>query len=159
MAALLTTAVGSYPKLDYVVEARARAARGARSAEELKRLERQATEFWVRFQEEIGLDILVDGEQYRGDMAAYFAENLEGFELGGPVRSYGNRYYHKPIAIGEVRRTQPITLEWWRFAQGMTDKPVKGMLTGPYTIADWSFDEHYESREAFIMALARVIHD
>ena len=156
---LWTTAVGSYPKADYLLQARNKHARGEISAEELARLERQATEMWVRFQDEIGMDVLVDGEQYRGDMAAYFAENMEGFAISGLVRSYGNRYYRKPIAKGPVGRRGPITVDWWRFAQGLTRKPVKGMLTGPYTIADWSFDEHYPSREAFVMDLARAVHD
>ena len=156
--ALLTTSVGSFPKPDYITRARSEVSRGKMSRAELLGLERRATEEWIRFQEELGVDILVDGEMYRGDMAAYFAENLEGFELGGAVRSYGNRYYQKPIAIGEVRRPNPITVEWWEYAQSLTEKPVKGMLTGPYTIADWSFDEHYGSREEFVMALAEVIH-
>ncbi|MDA1096479.1 MAG: methionine synthase [Chloroflexi bacterium] len=156
---LLMTAVGSYPKPDYILKARAEVARGTMSSAELQGLEQKATEEWIRFQEEVGLDILVDGEMYRGDMAAYFAENLEGFELGGAVRSYGNRYYQKPIAIGAIRRPNPITVEWWQYAQSLTDRPVKGMLTGPYTIADWSFDEHYGNREDFVMALAEVIHD
>jgi 5-methyltetrahydropteroyltriglutamate--homocysteine methyltransferase len=155
---LLTTSVGSFPKPDYITEARAEVSRGKMPRSELQGLEQKATEEWIRFQEDLGVDILVDGEMYRGDMAAYFAENLEGFELGGAVRSYGNRYYQKPIAIGEVRRPNPITVEWWQYAQSLTDKPVKGMLTGPYTIADWSFDEHYGSREDFVMALADVIH-
>ena len=155
---LLTTSVGSFPKPDYITKGRAEAARGALPMTELQALEQRATEEWIRFQEEIGIDILVDGEMYRGDMAAYFAENLEGFELGGAVRSYGNRYYQKPIATGTVRRPNPITVEWWQYAQSLTDRPVKGMLTGPYTIGDWSFDEHYGSREAFVMALAEAIH-
>ena len=75
------------------------------------------------------------------------------------VRSYGNRYYRKPIAVGPVGSKGEITVEWWKYAQGLTDRPVKGMLTGPYTIADWSFNEHYPSREAFVMDLARVVHD
>ena len=156
--ALLTTSVGSFPKPDYITKGRAEFSRGKMPRQELQALEQKATEEWIRFQEDLGVDILVDGEMYRGDMAAYFAENLEGFELGGAVRSYGNRYYQKPIAIGAVRRPNPITVEWWQYAQSLTDKPVKGMLTGPYTIADWSFDEHYGSREDFVMALAEVIH-
>jgi 5-methyltetrahydropteroyltriglutamate--homocysteine methyltransferase len=156
--ALLTTSVGSFPKPDYITKARAEFSRDKLPRQELQALEQKATEEWIRFQEDLGVDILVDGEMYRGDMAAYFAENLEGFELGGAVRSYGNRYYQKPIAIGTVRRPSPITVEWWQYAQSLTDKPVKGMLTGPYTIADWSFDEHYGSREDFVMALAEVIH-
>src|SRR3990172_9469008 len=85
---LPTSTVGSLPKPDYVTEARARFARKQITREELDRLEKQATEFWVRTQEEMGLDVLVDGEMYRGDMVAYFAELIGGMEVGGLVRSY-----------------------------------------------------------------------
>ncbi|MBI2165274.1 MAG: methionine synthase [Chloroflexi bacterium] len=156
---LLTTAVGSYPKPDYLTQARNRLARREIGQEELRELERKATEEWVRFQEEIGMDILVDGEMYRGDMVTYFSENMEGWAISGLVRSYGNRYYRKPVATGPVRRKGPITLEWWRYTQGLTKKPVKGMLTGPYTMADWSFNEHYPTREAFVLDLARAVHE
>ena len=156
---LLTTAVGSYPKPDYLIQARGKAARKEIDPQELDRLGRQATEHWIRLQEELGIDILVDGEMDRGDMVAYFAEHMEGWAISGLVRSYGNRYYRKPIAVGPVGRTDSITVDWWKYAQGLTDRPVKGMLTGPYTIADWSFNEYYPSREAFVMELARAIHD
>jgi 5-methyltetrahydropteroyltriglutamate--homocysteine methyltransferase len=156
---LWTTSVGSFPKPPELLKARTDHAAGRLGDDELHALERRATEDWIRFQERIGVDILVDGEQYRGDMATYFAEEMSGFEIGGLVRSYGNRYYRKPIAVGGVRRTHPITIEMWRFAQSLTDRPVKGMLTGPYTIADWSFDEHYGSRRDFVLDLARAIHD
>ena len=90
--ALLTTSVGSFPKPDYITKARAEFSRDKLPRQELQALEQKATEEWIRFQEDLGVDILVDGEMYRGDMAAYFAENLEGFELGGAVRSYGKGY-------------------------------------------------------------------
>jgi len=124
---------------------------------ELEVLERRATEFWVRTQEELGLDVLVDGEQYRGDMVAYFAETLEGFARGGLVRSYGNRYYHKPVIVGPVRWSRPITVDWWRWTQALTHRPVKGMLTGPYTIMDWSFNDYYPDRQRACLALARQV--
>jgi 5-methyltetrahydropteroyltriglutamate--homocysteine methyltransferase len=151
------TSVGSFPKTDSVVGARAQFRRGEITAEKLAEIERGATAFWIQKQEELGVDVLVDGEQYRGDMVAYFAERLPGFTTGGLVRSYGNRYYHKPIVTGEVRWTGPVTVDWWRYAQSLTKKPVKGMLTGPYTIMDWSFNEHYADRKATCMALAGVI--
>ncbi|MBF8267009.1 MAG: methionine synthase [Dehalococcoidia bacterium] len=156
---LLTTAVGSYPKPEYVLRARARVARGEVSPKEMEELEKRATAHWIRIQEELGMDILVDGEMYRGDMVAYFAENWEGFTTSGLVRSYGNRYYRKPVAVGPVGRSRPTTLEWWRYAQSLTPRPVKGMLTGPYTIVDWSFNEYYPTREAFLMEVARAVHD
>ena len=156
---LWTTSVGSLPKPEYLTKARGRYARGEIDRAELRRLEEKATREWIEFQDSIGTDLVVDGEMYRGDMVAYFAEELGGLEIGGLVRSYGNRYYRKPIATGPVGRDHPITVDWWKFAQGLTDKPVKGMLTGPYTICDWSFNEHYATRRDFVLDLARVIRD
>ncbi len=152
-----TTSVGSFPKPDYLARARADFNKGKISQQQLEELERKATAFWIAKQEELDVDVLVDGEQYRGDMVAYFAEKLPGFTEGGVVRSYGNRYYHKPIITGEVRWEKPITVEWWRYAQSLTKRPVKGMLTGPYTVMDWSFNEFYPDRRAACMALAAVI--
>ncbi len=152
-----TSTVGSFPKPDYLVEARAKFAKKKIERKELEDLERQATAFWIRTQEEIGLDVLVDGEMYRGDMVAYFSELMPGFEQSGLVRSYGNRYYHKPIIVGDVRWPGPMTVDWWRYAQGLTKRPVKGMLTGPYTVMDWSFNEHYPDRRSACLALAREI--
>jgi 5-methyltetrahydropteroyltriglutamate--homocysteine methyltransferase len=152
-----TTSVGSFPKPDYLLKARGDFAKGRISRQELEEKARQATEFWIRKQEELGVDVLVDGEMYRGDMVAYFAEQLRGFEEGGLVRSYGNRYYHKPIITGEVRWEAPITVGWWKYAQGLTEKPVKGMLTGPYTVMDWSFNEFYPGRRETCLALAKEI--
>ncbi|CAN5767943.1 methionine synthase [soil metagenome] len=156
---LWTTSVGSLPKPDYIREARAKYARKEMDREELRALERKATREWVEFQSSLGIDVVVDGEQYRGDMVAYFAEELAGLEIGGLVRSYGNRYYRKPIATGPVGRDAPVTVEWWKYAQSLTDRPVKGMLTGPYTICDWSFDEYYDTRRDFVLDLAAVIRD
>jgi len=152
-----TTSVGSFPKPDDLLQARADFAKQKISAADLEAKTRQATEFWIRKQEELGVDVLVDGEMYRGDMMAYFAEHLRGFEPGGLVRSYGNRYYHKPIIVKEVRWEKPITVDWWRYAQSLTRKPVKGMLTGPYTAMDWSFNEHYPNRREACLALAGEI--
>ena len=154
---LLTTTVGSFSKPDALQRARNQYARGKLSREELLELEREATRDVIALQEEIGLDILVDGEMARGDMVAYFGELLPGMKLGGLVRSYGNRYYHKPIIKDDVHWQEPLTLEMWRFAQDLTDKPVKGMLTGPYTIVEWSFDEYYPSRRDAVLAMAQVI--
>ena len=156
---LLTTAVGSYPKPDYINKARTQVTRGKMDPSELMHLERQATAHWIELQEELGLDILVDGEMYRGDMVTYFSENMEGFEISGLVRSYGNRYYRKPIAVGRAGRRAPISLEWWKYAQSLTTKPVKGMLTGPYTMADWSFNEYYPTFADFVLDMARVVHE
>jgi len=151
------TAVGSFPKPDFLLKARTDFAHGNIRRGALEKSERQATEFWIRQQEELGVDVLVDGEMYRGDMVAYFAENLDGFEEGGLVRSYGNRYYHKPIIISEVHWDEPITLEWWKYARGLTAKPLKAILTGPYTVMDWSFIEYYPDRRTACRALAHEL--
>jgi 5-methyltetrahydropteroyltriglutamate--homocysteine methyltransferase len=156
---LWTTTVGSFPKPPELERARSRFARGEISQDDLTRLERRETAKAIRMQEEIGLDILVDGELYRGDMTTYFAERMEGYAISNPVRSYGNRYYRKPVAVGPIRRTGPLTVEWWKYAQSLTSKPVKGMLTGPYTMMDWSFNEHYPSREAMAMDLAEAVRE
>ena len=154
---LLTTAVGSFGKPDYLQKARNANARGKVSPTELRDLERKATAEWIKAQEEIGLDILVDGEMYRGDMVAYFADLLDGYSEGGLVRSYGNRYYHKPVISGKVGRARPMTVAWYQYAQSLTDKPVKGMLTGPYTLLDWSYNEAYPTRRDAALALAEVV--
>jgi len=158
MTALLTTSVGSFPKPDYLMRARTKASKGELSEEGLRALEEKATAEWIQFQEEIGIDIPVDGEQYRGDMATYFAENVDGTEISGLVRSYGNRYYKKPIIVDELRRKGPISVDWFKFAQARTERPIKGMITGPYTMMDWSFDEFYGSREEACLAFAKLLH-
>lgn len=155
---LLTTTVGSFPKPDYLVKARQKFASKEISQEELTQLEKKATEECIRLQERIGLDILVHGEMERGDMTTYFAERLKGFGISGLVRSYGNRYYRKPVVKGEIRREKPMTVEMFKYAQSLTPKPVKGMLTGPYTMCDWSFNEYYPERKDLVLALAEVIH-
>ena len=158
MAGLMTTTVGSFPKPDYLAKARSAFASGRIANGELDELTRKATVECIRLQEDVGLDILVHGEMERGDMVAYFAELLtQSMAIGGLVRSYGNRYYHKPIITGELRWQGPMTVEMWRYAQDLTDKPVKGMLTGPYTMVDWSFDEHYGSRRDAVLAMAAVV--
>ncbi|MBI1992616.1 MAG: methionine synthase [Candidatus Omnitrophica bacterium] len=156
---LLTTSVGSLPKPDDLTTARTKARKGELDARALRELEERSTREWIKTQEGLGIDIIVDGEQYRGDMVAYFAEHLGGFKESELVRSYGNRYYRKPIIVGKVTRPKPVTVEWWQFAQRLTKQPVKGMLTGPYTIMDWSFNEHYPSRRAATLAIAQVIRD
>jgi len=155
---LLTTTVGSFPKPDYLVRARNLFSQKKISLEELEKLEKKATFEVIKLQERIGLDILVHGEMERGDMVTYFAERLEGFTISGLVRSYGNRYYKKPIVLSEIKRKAPITLEMFEYASSLTEKPVKGMLTGPYTMCDWSFNEYYPTRRDLVLKLAEIIH-
>lgn len=156
---LPTTAVGSYPKPQELKNARRKFLNGELEEDELRPMEKEATRSWIRIQEEVGLDILVDGEMYRGDMVAYFARNLRGFEIGGLVRSYDNRYYRKPIIKDKIEWKDPITVNRWKFAQELTDKPVKGIVTGPYTMMDWTFNEHYQTRRDACMDLSEVLHE
>ena len=154
---LPTTSVGSFPKPENLLKARALFPKGKISAQELNKIEREATEFWIRTQEELDYDLLVDGEMYRGDMATYFAENVKGCVISEPVRSYGNRYYKKPIIVGPIERSGSVTVDWFQFAQSLTSRPLIGMLTGPYTMMDWSFNEYYPSRRRAAEAWAEVI--
>ena len=154
---LLTTTVGSFGKPDYLQKARNANAKGKLGASELLELERKATQEWIKVQEDLDLDIVVDGEMYRGDMVAHFANLLDGYSEGGLVRSYGNRYYHKPVISGKLARPKPMTVEWFQYAQSLTDRPVKGMLTGPYTMLDWSYNEAYPTRRDAALALAEVV--
>lgn len=159
MTKLLTTTVGSFPKPDYLRKARSLYSREKISADELHELELKATREVIAMQTDLGLDILVHGEMERGDMTTYFAERLDGMAVSGLVRSYGNRYYRKPVAKGPISRREPMTVEMFKYAQSLTDKPVKGMLTGPYTMCDWSFNEYYPNRREMVLAFAEVLRD
>jgi 5-methyltetrahydropteroyltriglutamate--homocysteine methyltransferase len=115
----------------------------------------------VRWQEEIGLDVLVHGEFERNDMVQYFGEQLSGFTFTkhGWVQSYGSRYVRPPILFGDVTRPKPMTLEWWRYSQSLTSKPMKAMLTGPVTILNWSFVRDDIPRSAACRQIGLAIRD
>ncbi|WP_150253597.1 5-methyltetrahydropteroyltriglutamate--homocysteine S-methyltransferase [Nocardiopsis deserti] len=138
---LTTTTIGSFPQTAELRRARA-AHRGGELAEEAyKDVLREEIDRVIALQEEIGLDVLVHGEPERNDMVQYFAEQLEGYATtrNGWVQSYGSRCVRPPILFGDVSRPAPMTVEWTTYAQSRTDKPVKGMLTGPVTMLAWSF--------------------
>ena len=136
-----TTTIGSFPQTAEVRKARAAASRGAMSAQEYCLFLRRETAEAVRWQEEIGLDVLVHGEFERNDMVQYFAPALAGFvsTTHAWVQSYGSRCVRPPIIFGDVSRPRPMTVEWATYAQSLTTRPVKGMLTGPVTMLQWSF--------------------
>jgi 5-methyltetrahydropteroyltriglutamate--homocysteine methyltransferase len=116
----------------------------------------------VRWQEEIGLDVLVHGEFERNDMVQYFGEQLAGLCLhadGGWVQSYGSRCVRPPVIFGDVSRPKPMTVEWSSYAQSLTERPMKGMLTGPVTILQWSFVRDDLSRADVCRQLALAIRD
>ncbi|WP_166984413.1 5-methyltetrahydropteroyltriglutamate--homocysteine S-methyltransferase [Paramicrobacterium fandaimingii] len=138
---LPTTTIGSFPQTDRIRQARARYLGGFDSAETYVTVIKNEIAEVIALQEELGLDVLVHGEPERNDMVQYFAENLEGFDvtLHGWVQSFGSLCTRPPILWGDVSRLGPITVGWSRYAQSLTSKPVKGMLTGPVTILAWSF--------------------
>ena len=152
---LPTTVVGSFPKPKYLLKAMNGFKKGRVNKEELKKAQLKALDDIIAFQEEIGLDVFVDGEVEREEMTIYFAENFKGMVASDWVRSYGNRYYRKPIIKDKIILEKPMTLEFYKEAQKRTDKPVKGMITGPYTMVDWSYDEYYKDRRQAIMDCAR----
>lgn len=158
---LPTTTVGSFPQTFEMRKARADFRKGKKLEIPLDELELKWIREIITLQEEIGIDVVVDGEPYRGDMVAYFVNVYDGFQEGGFVRSYGNRYYRKPIVLGEIKWKGPTfgTGFYWGYAQEYSVKPVKGMVTGPYTMMDWSFDEYYGSRKECALALAKVIRE
>ncbi|MBD3943702.1 5-methyltetrahydropteroyltriglutamate--homocysteine S-methyltransferase [Microbacterium sp. NEAU-LLC] len=138
---LPTTTIGSFPQTGDIRRARARHGRGELSADEYEAFLRDEIARVVTLQEDLGLDVLVHGEAERNDMVQYFAEHLDGFAVTqhGWVQSYGSRATRPSILWGDVSRPAPITVDWTVFAQSLTDKPMKGMLTGPVTILAWSF--------------------
>lgn len=152
-----TTTVGSFGKPPYLQAARRDFYQQKIFANDLRKVAERATGEFIALQEEVGLDVLVDGEAERGDMATFFAERLAGFEISQPVRSYGNRYYKKPIIVDQIKFQQPMTTHFFSLAQGLTRKPVKGMLTGPYTLMDWSFNEFYASRQEVVADFAAAL--
>ncbi|MGH3324539.1 MAG: 5-methyltetrahydropteroyltriglutamate--homocysteine S-methyltransferase, partial [Streptomyces sp.] len=155
---LPTTTIGSFPQTSELRTARADLRAGRLDAAGYD--ERMAAEIRevVAFQEEAGLDVLVHGEPERNDMVQYFAERLKGYlaTRHGWVQSYGTRYVRPPILAGDISRPEPMSVEWTRYAQSLTPRPVKGMLTGPVTMLAWSFvrDDQPQAETARQVALA-----
>jgi len=156
-----TTTIGSFPQTREVRKTRAAYRRGDLTEEQYERFLKAQTEAAVRAQEELGLDVLVHGEFERNDMVEYFGEQLEGFAFTrhGWVQSYGSRYVKPPIIFGDVSRPGPMTVAWSRYAQSLTERSVKGMLTGPVTILQWSFVRDDQPRETTCRQIALAIRD
>jgi len=156
-----TTTIGSFPQTAEVRAARLQNARGQLSAADYDAFLKLETEKAVRWQEEIGLDVLVHGEFERNDMVQYFAEQLEGyaFTQHGWVQSYGSRYVRPPVIFGDVSRPNPMTVEWAVYAQSLTGKVMKGMLTGPVTLLQWAFVRDDLPRSAVCRQIALAIRD
>ncbi len=156
-----TTTIGSFPQTAEVRAARRRFLDGSLSAAQYERFVEEQIGKALRLQEDIGLDVLVHGEFERNDMVEYFGERLAGFAFTehGWVQSYGTRYVKPPIIYGDVARPGPMTVRWSAFAQSQTRQPVKGMLTGPVTILQWSFVRDDQPRSDSAMQLALAIRD
>ncbi|MDB6053956.1 MAG: 5-methyltetrahydropteroyltriglutamate--homocysteine S-methyltransferase [Verrucomicrobiales bacterium] len=154
-----TTTIGSFPQTVEIRSARARYKKGELSPAEYDRFLAEKTSECVRWQSEIGLDVLVHGEFERNDMVEYFGEQLAGFAFteNGWVQSYGSRCVKPPIIFGDVHRPEAMTVRWTKFAQSLTDKPMKGMLTGPITILQWSFVRDDQPRELTARQIALAL--
>lgn len=155
---LPTTTIGSFPQTEEVRAKRLAFRKGELSAEDYDKFLAEQIDDWIKWQEEVGFDVLVHGEFERNDMVEYFGQNLSGylFSKNGWVQSYGMRGVKPPIIWGDVTRLTPITVKWSSYAQSRTDKPVKGMLTGPVTILNWSFprEDIFIKDSTFQIALA-----
>ncbi len=161
LPAFPTTTIGSFPQTADVRKARAAHAKGTLADSAYKSYLQEQTARAVRWQEDIGLDVLVHGEFERNDMVQYFGEQLAGFAFtaNGWVQSYGSRYVRPPVLFGDVSRPSPMTVEWWQYAQSLTKKPMKAMLTGPVTILNWSFVRDDIPRSEACRQIALAIRD
>ncbi|WED44713.1 5-methyltetrahydropteroyltriglutamate--homocysteine S-methyltransferase [Legionella cardiaca] len=156
-----TTTIGSFPQTAEIRRLRRDQKAGALSSSDYMAQVKDKIRECIEIQEKLGLDVLVHGESERNDMVEYFGEQLEGFAFtqNGWVQSYGSRCVKPPIIFGDVSRPHPMTVDWIRYAQSLTDKPVKGMLTGPVTMTMWSFIR--EDQPFYITArqIALALHD
>ncbi|MEK7321905.1 MAG: 5-methyltetrahydropteroyltriglutamate--homocysteine S-methyltransferase [Pseudomonadota bacterium] len=154
-----TTTIGSFPQTDAIRECRRDFKQGRLSEAEYREHMHAEIAHAVRKQEQLGLDVLVHGEAERNDMVEYFGEQLDGFAFSrnGWVQSYGSRCVKPPIIYGDVSRPRPMTVAWSRYAQSLTEKPMKGMLTGPVTILNWSFVRDDQPRAATCLQIALAL--
>jgi 5-methyltetrahydropteroyltriglutamate--homocysteine methyltransferase len=153
---LPVTSVGSFPQTEAIRKLRADERKGLLTHDEAETALKMEIARAVRFQEEIGMDVLVHGEFERNDMVEYFGQQMDGFVFTqqGWVQSYGSRAVKPPIIYGDVRRRGPMTVEWARFTQAQSSRPVKGMLTGPVTMLEWSFVRDDQPRRDTCLQLA-----
>ncbi|WWC58015.1 5-methyltetrahydropteroyltriglutamate-homocysteine S-methyltransferase [Kwoniella dejecticola CBS 10117] len=156
-----TTTIGSFPQTKEIRVARAKFGKGEITKEEYEKAMEKEVASVVEFQEKVGLDLLVHGEPERNDMVQYFGEQLTGFiftQLGW-VQSYGSRYVRPPIVVSDVSRPSPLSVRWSSYAQSLTKLPMKGMLTGPVTILNWSFPRADVTKEIQSKQLALALRD
>jgi 5-methyltetrahydropteroyltriglutamate--homocysteine methyltransferase len=155
------TTIGSYPQTDEIRQTRMKLKKGEIDWAAYKEAMQSDIEKVIRFQEDVGLDVLVHGEPERNDMVQYFGEQMEGyvFTENAWVQSYGSRYVRPPIIFGDVLRPSQMTVDWITYAQSLTEKPVKGMLTGPVTMLEWSFVRDDQPLADTCRQLALAIRD
>ena len=158
---LPTTTIGSYPQTAEIRDARRGLREGGLPLEEYERIMRERIAEVIAFEEGLGIDVLVHGEPERNDMVEYFGQQLAGFAFSasGWVQSYGSRCVKPPILYGDVSRPRAMTVGWWRYAQSLTERPVKAMLTGPVTILQWSFVRDDQPRGETCTQIALAIQD
>lgn len=158
---LPTTTIGSFPQTKDVKANRSAFKRGDITTEQYTKFNKGKIADCIKLQEDLGIDVLVHGEYERNDMVEYFGENLEGFLFTEKawVQSYGTRCVKPPIIWGDISRKNPITVDWAVYAQSLTDKPVKGMLTGPVTILNWSFPREDISLKECALQIALAVRD
>jgi 5-methyltetrahydropteroyltriglutamate--homocysteine methyltransferase len=156
-----TTTIGSFPQTDDIRTLRAKLKKGELSAKEYEEKIKKEIDRSIQWQEEIGIDVLVHGEFERNDMVEYFGEQLSGyvFSQNGWVQSYGSRCVKPPVIYGDIERKEPMTVKWSAYAQSKTKSLMKGMLTGPVTILQWSFVRDDQPRETTTMQIALAIRD
>ncbi|KAG9018844.1 methionine-synthesizing 5- methyltetrahydropteroyltriglutamate--homocysteine methyltransferase [Tulasnella sp. 427] len=156
-----TTTIGSFPQTKEIRQARLKLGKRELTAEQYDEFIKKEIQEVVKFQEDVGLDLLVHGEPERNDMVQYFGELLNGFVFTqqGWVQSYGSRYVRPPIIVSDVSRSSPMTVKWSSYAQSITKLPMKGMLTGPVTILNWSFPRIDVTREIQSKQLALALRD
>ena len=156
-----TTTIGSFPQTAEVRKHRAAHKHGHETTEQYDAFLRSSIEDCIRQQENIGLDVLVHGEFERNDMVEYFAEFLDGFAFteNGWVQSYGSRCVKPPVIYGDVARPKPMTVKWTEYARSLTTRPMKGMLTGPITILQWSFVRNDQPRQQTAWQIALALRD
>ncbi|MES3518458.1 MAG: methionine synthase [Natronomonas sp.] len=158
---LLTTVVGSYPKpkwLNRAKELREDDDHGF-DEEDLEEALDDAAYRITKEHEDAGLDVVVDGEMRRNEMVEYFAHHIEGYEFNGPVKVWGHNYFDKPSVADEVAYADPWLVDEFEFTTGVAARPVKVPITGPYTLASWSFNEHYETEEELAYELADLVNE
>ncbi len=161
LPAFPTTTIGSFPQTEELRSSRARWRKHELSNADYERILEEEIAAVVRRQEELGIDVLVHGEAERNDMVEYFGEQLEGFAFtaNGWVQSYGSRCVKPPVIFGDVSRPAPMTVRWSQYAQSLTERPMKGMLTGPITVLQWSFVRDDQPRRETARQIALALRD